>query len=107
LGPEGPKCHCGEPAVTLTVERGGGGHVHNIGRQFFACEHPRGSPKNCNYFAWADGTVAFGPEACKRWGETYGITEWKEAMRKHWALPADEEILEAVRKALEEVDNKD
>ena len=21
------------------------GHIHNIGRQFFACKHPRGSPR--------------------------------------------------------------
>jgi len=78
LEPEGPKCHCGEAAVALMVTHG---HVHNIGRQFFACKHPRGSPQNCNYFSWADGTVAFGPKPWKRWGETHDRADWKEAMR--------------------------
>jgi len=103
LEPGGPKCHCGEPAVERTVR----GHTHNTGRQFFACKHPRDSPQNCGYFSWADGTVAFGPEAWKRWGETHGKTNWKEAMRRHWARRADEDIPEVVRKALEEVELED
>jgi len=81
LEPAGPKCHCGEPAVTHTVTQG---LEHNMGRQFFTCKHSRGSPQNCGYFAWADGTVAFGLEAWKRWGETHGIADWKGAMREYW-----------------------
>jgi len=85
--------------VTRTVTDG---HEHNRGRQFFSCRHSKDSPQNCGYFAWADGTVAFGPEAWKRWGKTHGIADWKGPMRQHWANRADEEIPEVVRKALEE-----
>jgi hypothetical protein len=97
--PEGPTCHCGDLAVKLVVQRG---HVHNMGREFFGCRHPLGSPKNCGYFAWADGTVAFGPEAWKRWGETHSVMDWKEAMRNHWASKPNEEVPEAVKRALED-----
>ena len=106
LEPAGPKCRCGEPAVLRTVKHG---ELHNTGREFFSCQHPRDSPKNCNYFAWADGTVAFGPEAWERWGKTHGRTDWKEAMRNHWVLRAlsGEKIPEVVKKALEKADNED
>ena len=97
--PEGPKCHCGEPAVKFRVYKG---FLHNRGREFFACRHPKDNPDNCDYFAWTDGTVAFGPEAWKRWGKTHGRTDWKEEMRQHWANTPEEEIPEVVRKALAE-----
>jgi hypothetical protein len=101
LQPGGPNCHCGRPAVLRTVIRG---ELHNTGREFFCCENPRDSTKNCGYFSWADGTVAYGPEAWKRWAETHGQTNWKERMALHWAgrAEAGEEIPDAVKKALED-----
>jgi hypothetical protein len=85
--------------VKRVVKRG---VIHNRGREFFGCVHPFGSPQHCGYFAWADGTVAFGTEAWKRWSETHGVPDWKEEMRRYWAKKPSEEVPDAVKKALED-----
>jgi len=97
--PDGPKCHCGKPATKQIVRNG---QQHNIGREFFACSHPRGHPDNCDYFAWADGSIAHGVEAWKRWGQEHGATEdeWKEALKQHWAQKPEDQIPESVKKFL-------
>lgn len=59
-------CHCGKPAITLTVKKDGS----NKGRQFFTCKE-----RECKFFEWADGVKydrrKFKVGACWRCGR-YG-----------------------------------
>jgi len=72
-----PLHHC-QMKGPVTVRKG---HAHNRGRQFYSC--PQQTPKSCGQdgpmglvgFEWADGTVAFSEQSCRRAEQFHGLQE--------------------------------